>query len=115
MEAEARSFRERARAENRRRVGTGLRYSGELRLDAVSYLKRKKREGGTLEGVASELGISGWSLWRWEQESESRVALVPVEVMPAEDSMTLSLVTPRGFRVEGLSEERLIRLVERFG
>jgi hypothetical protein len=34
-------------------------------------------------------------------------------VKPTEESTELSLVAPRGFRVEELSEERLLRLVER--
>jgi hypothetical protein len=49
------------------------------------------------------------------QESEQRGGLVPVEVTPSEGTLELTLVTPRGYRVEGLSEESLVRLVERVG
>jgi len=115
MEAKVREFRKRARQENGGRRGRSLRYSRELRVEAVGYLARRKREGASLERVSSELGISGWSLSRWVQESERRVALVPVEVTQAEESTGLSLVTPGGFRVEGLSEEGVLRLVERLG
>jgi transposase len=115
MEAKVREFRKRASRENAGRGGRSLRYSHELRQEAVTYLARKKREGVGLARVASELGVSSWSLWRWVQESERRVGLVPVEVTPAEESRELSVVTPRGFRVEGLSEEGLLRLVERLG
>ena len=115
MDASLRSFRKRAREENRGRAGRSLRYSRELRLDAVRYLKRRKRAGGTLQGVASELGVSWWSLSRWHQESERGGALVRVEVTESQESSELSLVTPRGYRVEGLSEEKLIRLLDRLG
>jgi transposase-like protein len=115
MEAEVREFRKRARRENGGRGGTSLRYSRELRLEAVAYLARKKREGVGLAEVASELGVSNWSLSRWVQESERRVSVVPVEVTEAAESTGLFLVTPRGYRVEGLSEESLLRLVERLG
>jgi transposase len=115
MEAEVREFRKRARLENGGRGGRSLRYSRELRMEAVSYLARKKREGVGQDRIASELGVSSWSLSRWVQESERRVALVPVEVTEAEESRGLFLVTPRGYRVEGLSEESLLRLVERLG
>jgi hypothetical protein len=115
MESEVKGFRKRARRENGGRGGKSLRYSHELRLEAVTYLARKKREGVGLARVASELGVSSWSLWRWVQESKRRVALVPVEVTEAEESRELSVVTPRGYRVEGLSEESLLRLVERLG
>jgi hypothetical protein len=40
---------------------------------------------------------------------------VEVTVTASEESAELSLVTPRGYRIEGLSEERLLRLVERLG
>jgi len=115
MDAKVREFRKRARLENGGRGGRSLRYSRELRQEAVAYLSRKKREGVGLAVVASELGVSSWSLWRWVQESERRVALVPVEVTETEESTGLFLVTPRGYRVEGLSEESLLRLVERLG
>lgn len=113
MEAEVREFRKRARRENAGRGGTSLRYSRELRATGVVYLKRKKLEGYGLERVASELGVSNWSLSRWASESEG--VLRRVEVVDPEASGELSLVTPRGYRIEGLSEERLLRLVERLG
>ena len=115
MDAKVKEFRKRARLENGGRGGRSLRYSRELRMEAVSYLARKKREGVGQDRVASELGVSGWSLSRWVQESGRRVGLVPVEVTETEESTGPSLVTPRGYRVEGLSEEGLLRLVERLG
>ena len=115
MDAKLQAFRKQAREENRGRVGIRRRYSRELRLDAVGYLKRRKRAGGTLKEAASELGVSGWSLLRWVRDSETRPGLVPVEVEQSEETMTLTLVTPVGYRIEGLSEESLVRLVERLG
>lgn len=115
MDKKLRAFRKQAREENRGRTGLARRYSRQLRMDAVVYLKRKKRDGVSVERVASELGVSNWSLSRWSQESERRGQVVPVEVTPSEESKELSLVTPQGYRVEGLSEERLLRLVERLG
>jgi transposase len=113
MEAEAREFRRRARRENAGRGGTSLRYSHELRVDAVGYLKQKKLSGESVQQVASELGVSNWSLSRWASESEGVVRRV--EVVDTEESAELSLVTPRGYRIEGLTEEGLLRLVERLG
>jgi transposase-like protein len=115
METKLRAFRKRAREENRGRTGRSLRYSRELRLKAVRYLKRRKGAGCTLEGAASELGVSCWSLSRWVEESEKRGAVVPVEVTESEESTASTVVTPRGHRIEGLSEDSLVRLVERLG
>ena len=114
MDRQVRVFRKRAREENGGRKGTSLRYSRELRLEAVRYLKRRRQAGGSLEVAAAELGVSCWSLSRWQQESERQFALVPVEITE-EESGAPTLVTPRGYRVEGLSEEVLVRLVERLG
>lgn len=115
MDVKLRAFRKQAREENRGRTGLARRYSRQLRLDAVAYLNRKKRDDVSVDSVASELGVSNWSLSRWARESESLGEVVPVEVTASEESKELSLVTPGGYRVEGLSEERLLRLVERLG
>ena len=113
MDAKLRVFRNQSKEENRGRKGLARRYSRELRLAAVTYLKRRKSDGATVGRAASELGVSSWSLSRWLRETESRGALVAVELSEREESTEVSLVTPRGYRVEGLSEERLVRLVER--
>ena len=115
MDTKLRAFRKQAREENRGRKGLARRYSRELRLDAVAYLNRKKRDGASVERIASELGVSNWSLSRWARESERLGVVVPVEVTASEESKELSLVTPGGYRVEGLSEEGLVRLVGRLG
>jgi transposase-like protein len=78
-------------------------------------LERKKGEGLSVERVSSELDVSTWSLLRWSRELESRGEIVPVELSTSAESEELSLVTPRGYRIEGLSEEGLLRLVERLG
>jgi transposase-like protein len=113
MTSEARDFQKRVRRENAGREGTRLRYSRELRREAVAYVQRTRRSGGTLERAASELGVSMTSLSRWS--SEPKAALRRIEVLEPAETSALSLVTPRGYRVEGLSEERLLRLVERLG
>ena len=115
MDAKLRAFRKRAQAENRGRTGLSRRYSREVRVDAVAYLKRKKRDGSTHERVASELGIASWTLSRWVVETEKSGVVVPVELTRPKESTEPTLVTPRGYRIEGLSEEGLVRLVERLG
>ena len=115
MDAKLRAFRNRSEEENRGRKGLARRYSRGLRLDAVADLTRRKSDGATAARAASELGVSSWSFSRWLRETESRGALVRVELTDPEESTELSLLTPCGYRVEDLSEERLLRLVERLG
>lgn len=115
MDGKLKSFRKRSGEENRGRARGGRRYSRQLRVDAVAYLERKRRVGASVEQVASELGVSVLSLSRWSREEASGGSLVPVEVVAAETSAELSVVTPGGYRIEGLSEESVVRLVERLG
>ena len=64
MDAKARRFRKRAREENGGRSGRRRRYSLGLRAEAVLYLREQMKRGTSAERVASELGVSGWSLIR---------------------------------------------------
>jgi hypothetical protein len=58
--------------------------------------------------VASELGISGWSLTRWTRRGEvdAGSALRAVEVIAeageGPKNLGVTLVTPDGYRIEGL-------------
>jgi len=108
MDSRVRRFRKQARVENRGRSGIRLRYSRSLRALAVGYLREQLKRGTSNETVASALGVSGWSLSRWARRTgiEKTMALIPVEVVaegadvPA--SPVVTLVTPDGYRIEGL-------------
>ena len=108
MDVRVRRFRKDARVENGGRTGRCRRYSRGLRARAVAYLREQMQGGSSPERVASELGVSGWSLVRWSREVnvEKACGLRAVEVV-AEGSETapglvVTLVTPDGYRVEGL-------------
>ena len=118
MEARVRRFRKQARLENRGRSGTSRRYSGGLRSLGVDYLRHQARLGASVEIVASELGVSGWSLIRWSRgaQEDARPALREVEVVDgkseASSSAVVTLVTPDGYRVEGLKGREIRSLME---
>lgn len=114
MDEQLRVFRERSRQENRGSKKR-RRYSQELREEAVAYVERRKREGASVERIASELGVSSVSLSRWSRAMGNTKSLVPVEIVANEDPSRLSLLTPRGYRLEGLSEASAVRLLERLG
>ena len=115
MDTRVRRFRKQARVENRGRSGRRRRYSRALRVMAVDYLRRQMRRGASAETVGSELGVSGWSLIRWSRQAKvaRNSALREVEVAEeakARTSLVVTLVTPDGYRIEGL-EGRDIRSV----
>ena len=118
MDPRVRRFRKQAREENRGRAGRSRRYSRELRSLGVAYLRQEQKRGASCDTVASELGISGWSLTRWLRgtEVEARSALRAVEVIAegceGPKSLGVTLVTPDGYRIEGLNGPEIRSLLE---
>ena len=118
MEARVRRFRRQVRLENRGRSGIRRRYSRSLRAEAVAYLRERVQGGASAETVASELGVSGWSLSRWRRglspEKNSTLQLVEVVADCAEEGTKplVTLVTPDGYRIEGLERDDVGRMLE---
>jgi transposase-like protein len=116
MDARVKRFRE---AVARSGVGgVGRRYPMELRAVAVAVAEDRREE--PLSRVAADLGISAVSLQRWLEQSEPiRFRPVEVEVASAEVPETpargLALITPRGYRVEGLEAAELVSLLRVLG
>jgi transposase-like protein len=111
MEQEAQKFLEQAKQANRGRTRAGRRYSPELRQLGVSYLEECLLKGSSRGSVARNLGVSEYTLKRWQQKEKRKGHLRRVEVIDREPSEQIVLVTPEGYRVEGLSEPGLIRLL----
>jgi hypothetical protein len=114
MDRKAEEFRKRAREENRGRARIRWRYSGRARSLAVAHLRRALEAGRSLSGAARTLGVRPLTLTRWQESEASQATLRPVEIVE-EWSGKAVLLTPRGYRVEGLSEESLSRLLEQLG
>lgn len=56
------------------------------------------------------------TLKRWQESEAAQARLRPVEIVEgSSESKTVLLTSPRGYRVEGLSEEGLGRLLEQLG
>ena len=72
-----------------------------LRSEAVSYLKARRESGSLLSSLSVELGISGATVSRWLEEGSGELRPVRVTDAPVL-SGELRLVTPRGYRIEGL-------------
>jgi len=115
--------------ELRRRLG-GLRRSGrrrrreypaELRVEVVSYSTARQEQGVSLARLAADLGLpySTLCLWMKQERSvrpfrqvvvgRSETESVPQE--PGRDTATLTVVTPSGYRVEGLGVNELLALL----
>jgi transposase-like protein len=88
------------------RVGIrrGRCFSEELKGRATAWIVRRRAAGVRVAEVASELGLSAGTVLKWSARGKSARALVPVEVI-AEPSTgkSVSVISPAGFRIEGLS------------
>ena len=94
-----------------------------LRRQAVAYAL-SRRPGVTWAQLGADLGLAGSTITRWcalaaqsPAEPQPEPRLVPVVVSPsrpsASDTATLVLVSPRGFRVEGLRLDDAVELLQR--
>ena len=111
MERNAKEFREQSEQSNRGRTRYGWRYSSELRQLAVTYLEECLRTGETRGRAARKLGVSEFTLKRWQNERKAKGGVRRVEVVNQDNGQGVVLVTPEGLRVEGLSESGLIRVL----
>src|SRR5215470_14644974 len=96
-------------AQIRRRIGAlgprgrGGRIPGTLRRDITAYARERRRAGASLDVLARETGVSPETVRRWLGEARATRELVPVEVVAdAIEGNGLVVVSPRGYRIEGL-------------
>ena len=134
MEKELEQFRQEVERLRAGRQRGSLPYPEALRAFAVRYLAHALETGGTLAGAAKALGVSEPTLQAWRKGRPAahrrahgpvdRPALVPVVVpgpkktaVPAARAAPggLVLVSPGGWRVEGLSAQGVAELLGRLG
>jgi transposase-like protein len=88
--------------------GRGRRYPEQLRKRVVAWSLARHESGESWEQITRELGRRGDTIRRWCTErpdpSSSSRAMVPVRVVPdAHSGRALTVVSPAGFRVDGLT------------
>jgi hypothetical protein len=75
-----------------------------LKQRAAAWIIKRRAEGAFVSDIASELGLAPGTVLKWSAQSKSARSLVPVEVVDERiTARTVSVVSPSGFRVEGLS------------
>jgi hypothetical protein len=117
MDAEIRQFRHAARTLNRGRTGTAVRYTPELRRQAVDIVRIRMAGGMSLAAAARLLGLRSRTVALWlRKHPQSRFRPVAVGVhgpsrFPDPGSWPVVLITPQGFRVEGLDAKDVAAVV----
>jgi len=104
--------------ENHRPTSSGS-YPKRIREQAARYACRRRAEKATWATIAKEVGVSTTSLANWSKALPESSTFVPVVVktpsatpLPAADSLP-TLISPTGYRVEGLSLQQLAQLLGR--
>lgn len=94
----------------------------ELRARVVAYVEVRRGEGASFRKIGRELGISSTAVRRWlrREPGGGRGELVPVRVAggahaPGWSVGGVTVVSPRGWRVEGLDLEGVVALLEVLG
>ena len=94
-------------------------YPASVREPVVRYIKKRLSQGLSMSNISKEIGLSGGTLSRWlkrDKGTKGKGSLVPVRIKPdrATKSLTVStpvLVTPGGYRVEGLDIAGCLQLL----
>ena len=94
----------------------GARVPPALRAAIAAYARDERAAGASCGAIAERLGVSAESIRRWGRTRRGRDGmargLVPVHVV-AETVHPLTVCSPTGYRVEGLSVAETAELLRR--
>ena len=92
----------------------------EIKERASRWIAEQRAAGATVSEIADALGLASGTVLRWSAgsriEGKSHRQLVPVEVVhDGFTSRSLSVVSPAGFRIEGVSMAEAAALLKALG
>ena len=94
----------------------GARVPPALRAAIAAYARDERAAGASCGAIAERLGVSAESIRRWalpEPVRNDRGALLPVHVVAAVAAPPLTVWSPTGYRVDGLSVGEAAELLRR--
>jgi transposase len=106
--------------------GRGTRYPSAERTRLLRIARRRRAQGWSWSRIGDALGLPGETLRWWSQRRAKTGAvpaarggaMVPVTIVPGperNEAMPLALITPSGWRIEGLSLAAALELYRRLG
>jgi hypothetical protein len=113
MSKEAQKLRrELARVE----TGRGKRYPAELRQRVAAWAMRRHAQGASWEAIKAELGQKFDTVRRWCLAAGSSRALARVRVVSERvEPRLVSVVSPAGFRIDGVTMGEAAALLRELG
>lgn len=92
---------------------TRWRCPAPLREEIVGFIQERRAEGVSVNKIAAQLGMSESGIRRWLQKADGR--LRPIRVLEKASGSDLVLVSPGGYRLEGLSSTSAADVLRRLG
>ena len=96
-----------------------VRYPASLRREILGFARHRRSAGESLKEIARDLGLPWQTLHRWLERSPRRrfrpVAVVASPPESADSGPAITIVSPQGFRVEGLDLASAADLLKRLG
>ncbi len=93
-------------------------YTAEMKAKALQLAKDLQVQGLAMDVVAKRIGICAATLYLWRSSSKGS-RMVPVKVVRAEPPATafpcFALVSPRGYRLEGLPVKLAVAMLQELG
>jgi orotate phosphoribosyltransferase-like protein len=105
-------------AVSRHEPGRGKRYPEALERRVVEYARARRARGASWSQLASELGLRYETVRRWVErgnKSKGEPKMRAVAVVPEHAGATISIVTPSGVRVEGITLDDAMALLRALG
>jgi hypothetical protein len=117
MDEKIESFREQVLQWRGTRRKGARPYTAEMKATALQFAKDLQSRGIAMDVVAKRLGIAAATLYCWRSSSAPR-QMVRVKVARSESHAVTShvqLVSPRGYRIEGLPMKVAIAMLQELG
>jgi len=97
--------------------GRGRRYAADVRGAVVRYARRRREQGASWAAIADEVGLRFETVRSWcVRPDESTASIVPVEVVvETAASAPVVLVSPSGYRLEGLEPAEAVAALRALG
>jgi transposase len=115
-------IRERAREALARlgKRGRTTRIPDDVRAVVLGYVERERSRGRSRQEVADELGLSSSVLVRWAKGGRRRRGkIVPIRLLAtpsvSPEAATIRIVSPSGYRIEGLSVRDAVEVIRAIG
>jgi len=97
--------------------GRGRRYKADVRREVARYARRRRDQGATWATIADEVGLWFETVRRWcARMAQSTASIVPVEVViETETTAPVVIVSPSGYRLEGLEPAEAVAALRALG